>query len=279
MRKRLFLLLCGAMALSLQVHADGVNSGHAMTMYDAEQPKYEPVFSHFDYVNPNATKGGTIRVGSVGTFDSFNTHIAKGNAAGTGSVETLVTSSADEPFTVYGLIAESFEWPNDRSWVIFNLRPEARWHDQQPITADDVVWSFETLMEKGAPGYKYYYAAVGNAEKLGTHRVRFNFKEANNRELPMIMGQLPILPKHYWEGRDFSSTTLDPPLGSGPYRIKKFEAGQYIVQERVQDYWGKDLPVNVGLNNFDEIRTDYYRDPISIRLALKAGDIDFRAEN
>ena len=130
------------------------------------------------------------------------------------------------------------EWPADRSWVIFNLRPEARWHDGTPITADDVVWSFETLVEKGMPFYRYYYSAIDSAEALSTHRVRFNFKESGNQELPLITGQLPVLPKHYWASRDFSATTLDPPLGSGPYRIQKFEAGRYIVQERVTDYWG-----------------------------------------
>jgi microcin C transport system substrate-binding protein len=248
-------------------------------MYDTEPAKYGENFSHFEYVNPNAPKGGGIRLGAVGTFDSFNTFIAKGNVAGTGSVETLITSSADEPFTVYGLIAASFEWPNDRSWVIFNLRPEARWHDGAPVTADDVVWSFDTLMENGAPGYRYYYSAVESAETLGNHQVRFNFKEAGNRELPLIIGQLPVLPKHYWADRDFTETTLDPPLGSGPYRIKEFEAGRYIVQERVPDYWGKNLAVNRGMNNLDTIRTDYYRDATSIRLALKAGDIDLRSEN
>ena len=252
---------------------------HAMTMYDSEIVKYGPEFTHFDYVNPNAPKGGSIRLGGIGTFDSFHGYIPKGNSVSTGSVETLITSSADEPFTVYGLIAESFEWPDDRSWVIFNLREEARWHDGTPITADDVVWSFNTLIEQGSPGYRYYYGSVENAEKLGLHQVRFNFKEAGNRELPMIMGQLPILPKHYWADRNFSETTLDPPLGSGPYRIKEFEAGRYIIQERVDDYWGKDLAVNQGQNNFDEIRTDFFLDATSLRLALKAGDIDFRAEN
>ena len=259
--------------------SDKVQSSHAMTMYDNEPVKYQPGFPHFDYVNPDAPKGGSIRLGAVGTFDSFHGFIPKGNAVGTGSVETLITSSADEPFTIYGLIAESFEWPEDRSWIIFNLRQQARWHDGVPITADDVVWSFDTLIEKGSPGYRYYYGAVEDAEKLGSHRVRFNFKEAGNRELPMIMGQLPVLPKHYWANRNFSETTLEPPLGSGPYRIKEFESGRYVIQERVVDYWGKDLAVNVGTNNFDEIRSDFYLDATSLRLALKSGDIDFRSEN
>ena len=271
----LVLVLGGARSLM----ADAVLSDHAMTMFDNEIPKYTTTFPYFDYVNPTAPKGGTLRLAVDGTFDSFNSFIPKGNAASTGSVETLLVNSADEPFTAYGLVAKTMEWPADRSWVIFNLRPEARWHDGTPITADDVVWSFETLVEKGMPFYRYYYSAIDSAEALNTHRVRFNFKESGNQELPLITGQLPVLPKHYWASRDFSATTLDPPLGSGPYRIQKFEAGRYIVQERVTDYWGANLPVRRGLNNFDIIRTEYFRDATPIRLALKAGDIDFRLEN
>ena len=271
----LVLVLGGARSLM----ADAVLSDHAMTMFDNEIPKYTTTFPYFDYVNPTAPKGGTLRLAVDGTFDSFNSFIPKGNAASTGSVETLLVNSADEPFTAYGLVAKTMEWPADRSWVIFNLRPEARWHDGTPITADDVVWSFETLVEKGMPFYRYYYSAIDSAEALSTHRVRFNFKESGNQELPLITGQLPVLPKHYWASRDFSATTLDPPLGSGPYRIQKFEAGRYIVQERVTDYWGANLPVRRGMNNFDIIRTEYFRDATPIRLALKAGDIDFRLEN
>ncbi len=259
--------------------ADSALSGHAMTMFDNETPKYTATFPHFDYVNPTAPKGGTLRLAVDGTYDSFNPFIPKGNAASTGSVETLLVNSADEPFTAYGLVAETMEWPADRAWVIFNLRPEARWHDGTPITADDVVWSFETLVAKGLPFYRYYYSAIDSVEALSKHRVRFNFKESGNQELPLITGQLPVLPKHYWETRDFSATTLDPPLGSGPYRIQKFEAGRYIVQERVTDYWGAHLPVRRGMNNFDIIRTAYFRDATPIRLAIKAGDIDFRLEN
>jgi microcin C transport system substrate-binding protein len=269
------LILGGARSLM----ADSVLSGHAMTMFDNETPKYAAAFPHFDYVNPTAPKGGTLRLAVDGTFDSFNPFIPKGNAASTGSVETLLVNSADEPFTAYCLVAETMEWPADRSWVIFNLRPEARWHDGTPITADDVVWSFETLVAKGLPFYRYYYSAIDSVEALSKHRVRFNFKESGNQELPLITGQLPVLPKHYWETRDFSATTLDPPLGSGPYRIQKFEAGRYIVQERVTDYWGAHLPVRRGMNNFDIIRTAYFRDATPIRLAIKAGDIDFRLEN
>jgi len=281
MNRRTICLSLVALLLSWvpTLNADTVLSGHAITMFDNEAARYGPDFRHFDYVNPDAPRGGTLRLAVEGTFDSFHPFIPKGNAASTGSVETLLVNSADEPFTAYGLIAETVEWPADRSWVIFNLRRKARWHDGTPITADDVVWSFETLMEKGTPFYRYYYSAIDNAEALNEHRVRFNFKESGNQELPLITGQLPVLPKHYWETKDFSATTLDPPLGSGPYRIQKFEAGRYIVQERVTDYWGADLPVRQGMNNFDFIRTAYFRDATPIRLALKAGDIDFRHEN
>ena len=281
-RKKLAVhVLFGAVTLIFSVQStmaeQDIKPVHGIAMHG--YPKYGPDFEHFDYVNPNAPKGGKLSQASRGTFDSFNTLIPKGSAIGTGSTESLLTRSFDEPFTEYGLIAESLEVPEDRSWVIFNLRPEARWHDGAPITADDVVWSFETITTKGRPTLRFYYDDVISAEKLGERRVRFNFKDTVNRELPLIVGQLSILPKHYWENRDFEKTTLEPPLGSGPYRIKEFEAGRYVVQERVEDYWGKDLPVNRGLNNFDTIRTDFYRDDTAIRLALNSGDIDIRFEN
>ena len=250
---------------------------HAIAMHGT--PKYGPDFAHFDYVNPDAPKGGTLRLAVSGTFDSFNPFIPKGNAGVGNSFETLLTSSADEPFTEYGLIAESLEVPEDRSWVIFNLRPQARWHDGEPITAEDVVWSLETLKTKGQPFYRFYYGGVAGAEQLGQRRVKFTFSEKGNRELPLIVGQMPVLSKRYWQENDFERTTLEPPLGSGPYRIVDFEPGRYIVTERVKDYWGEHLPVNVGQNNFDRIRYDYYRDDTVIRQALKAGEIDFREEN
>lgn len=265
------------MPLGVAVADQDIKPVHAIAMHG--EPKYGPDFEYFDYVNPDAPKGGSLLQALRGTFDSFNTHIPKGNPVGTGSTETLLQGSFDEPFTQYGLIAESLEVPDDRSWVIFNLRPEARWHDGMPITADDVLWSFETITTKGRPADRYYYKDVTSVEKLGERRVRFNFSDTENRELPLIIGQLSILPKHYWEDRDFEKTTLEPPLGSGPYRITDFEAGRYVVRERVKDYWGADLPVNRGMNNFDTIRTDYYRDDTAIRLALNSGDIDIRFEN
>jgi microcin C transport system substrate-binding protein len=258
---------------------DHVHKSHAIAMHG--EPKYGPDFTHFDYVNPNAPKGGTLRLAVNGTFDSFNPFIPKGNAGTGWAVERLLVSSGDEPFTKYGLIAETIEWPQDRSWVTFTLRPEARWHDGTPITVDDVIWSFETLKTKGHPFYRFYYGSVASAEQVGERAVKFTFSEVGNQELPLIVGELAVMPKHYWEaeGRDFEKTTLDPPLGSGPYKVVDFEAGRYIVVERNKDYWGKDLPVNRGQDNFDRIRYDYFRDDTVVRQALKSGDIDFRNEN
>ena len=274
-----WLLLIWLALSPLPALAAEVLRAHAISMFDSETPRYPAGFRHFDYVNPDAPKGGSLRLASQGSFDSFHPFIPKGNAVSTGAVETLLVTSADEPFTGYGLIAESIEWPPDRSWVIFHLRPQARWHDGTPITAEDVAWSFETLVSQGNPQYRFYYSAVASAEALDAARVRFTFSESNNRELPLIVGQLPILPKHYWTTRDFGATTLDPPLGSGPYQIHEFEAGRFTIRKRVEDYWGRDLAVRRGMQNFQTIRTDFFRDATPIRLALKAGDIDFRLEN
>lgn len=273
------LLLCvsNAAAQECVEHGERVNRAHAIAMHG--EPKYPAGFEHFDYVNPDAPKGGTLRQGVRGNYDSFHPFIPKGTSASTGSVETLLTASEDEPFTLYGLIAESLEWPDDRSWVIFTLRDIARWHDGEPITADDVVWSFEILTTQGSPQYRFTYQGVSAVEKLDERRVRFSFSDTTNREMPLIMGQMPILPRHYWESREFDRTTMEPPLGSGPYRVNRFEGGRYVELERVQDYWGKDLPVNVGKYNFDIIRNEYFRDDTAIRLALKSGDLDLRIEN
>jgi microcin C transport system substrate-binding protein len=243
--------------------------------------KYPPGFAHFDYADPKALKGGKIKHSAIGTFDSFNAFIIKGSpAVGVGNLyDTLLTPAADEPFSEYGLLAESVEVPADRSWVTFHLRPEARWHDGRPITVDDVIWTFETLREKGHPFYRAYYANVEKVERVGERGVRFRFVPGENRELPLILGQLTVLPKHWWEGRDFTATTLDPPLGSGPYRLSSFEPGRRVSYQRVNDYWGRDLPVNVGRHNFDEIEYDYYRDGTVALEAFKAGEYDFRLEN
>ncbi|HEY4136105.1 MAG TPA: extracellular solute-binding protein [Alphaproteobacteria bacterium] len=243
--------------------------------------KYPANFKHFDYVNPEATKGGTMRYSALGTFDSLNPFVLRSVAA-EGSTEiydSLLTPSADEAFSEYGLLARSVEMPADRSWVVFNLQPEARWHDGQPVTADDVVFTFETIKAKGHPQLRYYYAGVDKVTAEGPHRVRFTFKPGDNRELPLIVGQQAILPKHYWQGRDFERATLEPPLGSGPYRFDKVEAGRSVSYRRVPDYWGRNLPVNVGRHNFDAMSYDYYRDGNVALEAFKAGQYDFRLEN
>ena len=254
-----------------------------------EEPKYPEGFRHFDYVNPSAPKGGLVRLGAQGTFDSFNIVVAgvKGSPEqGLGLIyETLTTSSFDEPSSSYGLLAEAFSYPEDYSSVIFRLRPEARWHDGKPVTSEDVIFSFETL-KANSPTYAFYYANVTKAEKIGEREVKFTFNQAGNRELPQIMGQLLVLPKHWWEGtgpdgrkRDVTQTTLEPPMGSGPYRLKNFEAGRNASYERVKDYWGATVNVNAGQNNFDEIRYEYYRDATVLLEAFKGDRIDFRTEN
>jgi microcin C transport system substrate-binding protein len=243
--------------------------------------KYGADFSHFDYVNPDAPKGGTVRYSSIGTFDNLNLFILKGNAAaGLGGLfDTLMFPAGDEPASAYGLVAESVEVPADRSWVQYNLRKEARFQDGSPITPEDVIWTFETLKEKGHPRYRLYYADVMKAEKVGGRSVKFSFRTGNNRELPQIVGEMPVLSKAYWSTRDFEKTTLEAPLGSGPYRIETFDVGRTITYRRVADYWGKDLPVNRGRNNFDVIRYDYYRDQTVALEAFKAGNYDIRVEN
>jgi len=245
------------------------------------QPKYGPDFTHFDYVNPDAPKGGEARFSAIGSFDTFNPFNIKGESVvGIGQLfESLMTSSADEPFSQYGLIAESMEIPDDRSSVTFILRPIAQFHDGSPITADDVLFSFETLKSKGRPFFRLYYANVAKADKLGERQVKFTFASGENRELPLIMGQMPVLSKKYWEGRDFAATTLDIPIGSGPYKIERFEPGRFIIYARDKNYWGKDLPVNRGQYNIDRLRYDYYRDVTVALEAFKAGAYDLRVEN
>ena len=273
---RLLLILVGSAAPA--VAAEPLYSGHGIAMHG--DLKYGPDFKHFDYVNPNAPKGGELKEAALGTFDSFNPFIIKGNPAdGIGRIyDTLLVPSADEPFSEYGLLAEKIETPADRSWAAFTLRPNARWHDHQPITVDDVIWSFETLRSKGQPFYRGYYSSVAAVEKVGERTVKFTFKSGENRELPLIIGQLPILPKHYWQGKDFERTSLDPPLGSAAYKVESFEPGRQVTYRRVADYWGKDLPVNVGRDNFDVVRYDYYRDSTVALQAFKAGEYDWRLE-
>jgi len=243
--------------------------------------KYPPSFSHFDYVNPDAPKGGTMRLSSIGTFDTLNPFVVKGvPAAGIGELfDTLMTRSEDEAASDYALIAESADLAADRMSVLYTLNPKARFHDGSPITPADVAWSFETLRDKGAPLYRFYYGDVTKVEIEGDRGVRFSFKSADNRELPAILSELPVLSKAYWSGRDFEKTTLDPPLGSGPYKIEAVEPGRSITYRRVADYWGQDLPVNKGRFNVDVIRYDYYRDATVALEAFKAGDYDVRQEN
>jgi len=258
---------------------------HGLSLFG--ELKYKPGFKNFDYVNVNAPKGGTLRMGSIGTFDSLNPFILKGRAASLSGMiyDTLLQSSGDEPSSEYGLLAESMSYPDDYSSVTYRLRPEARWHDGKPVTPEDVIFSLNTL-KKGHPRYAYYYGDIEKVEKTGDNEVTFYFSKKGNRELPQITGQLTILPKHYWEGtdengkkRNFFASTLVPPLSSGPYRISKVVAGRNITIERVKDYWGKDLPVNVGRNNFDLVRSDYFRDDTVALEAFKGDQFDVRFEN
>jgi microcin C transport system substrate-binding protein len=276
----LALALTLAPAALAQTPAQKVTVAHAFAMHG--DVKYGPDFRHFDYVNPDAPKGGEVKLEAIGqTFDNLNPFILRG-VPGAGSAamyDSLMVSSADEPFTKYCLLCETIEVPDDRSWVAFTLRADARWHDGKPVTADDLVWTFETLKTKGHPRYRAYYGSVTKAEKMGERKVRFSFVPGENRELPLIVGELPVLPRHYWEGKDFEKTTLDIPLGSGPYRIESFEAGRSVVLRRVADYWGAKHPVNVGQNNYDVMRYEYFRDRTIALEAFKAGAYDIRQEN
>ncbi len=246
-----------------------INISHAIAMHG--EPKYGKDFKHVDYVNPNAVKGGKVVFSSTGSFDTLNPFILKGtSAAGIGNLfETLTTSSSDEAFTEYGLLAETIEWPDDRSWVAFTLRKEARWHDGKSVTPEDVIWTFNTLMEKGHPFYKYYYGDVVEVTKESDLKVRFNFKGNTNLELPLIVGQLPVLPKHYWENKNFEETSLEIPIGSGPYKINSFDTGRSITYELDNDYWGKNIPIKKGTENFGIMKYEYYKDRGIEREAFK----------
>lgn len=254
---------------------------HGIAMHG--DTRYPEGFPHFDYVNPDAPKGGTIRMAVVANgFDSFNPFVIRGVAAAginTYVYDTLMEASADEPFSAYGLIAESIETPEDRSYVTFNLREEARFQDGEPITAEDVKFSFEVLTTKGHPFYRNYYADVTEVTIEDERRIRFDFAQTNNRELPLILGQLPVLPSHYWENREFGDNGLTPPVGSGPYRIGDFEAGRSITFERVEDYWAEDLGVRKGKFNFDNLQYDYYSDDTVALESFRAGNFDFRVES
>lgn len=271
------ILLFFVLALPLPARAEPV-PGVAMH----GQPKYAPGFTHFDYVNPDAPKGGDLHLASTGTFDSLNPFVLKGvSAPGLDNYlfQPLMSGAGDEAFSAYGQIAETMEMPEDRSWVAFNINKNARWHDGKPVTAEDVVWTFKTLTTKGHPSYHAYYANVKDAVAESPTRVKFTFSITGNRELPLILGQLNVLPKHAWAGKDFEKTTADMPVGSGPYKVKSVDFGKRIVYERVKDWWAKDLPVNKGLYNFDTVTIDMYRDPTVLLQSFFAGNFDFHAEN
>ncbi len=282
------LLVLAALAFTSPCFATDLVSQTSLAMHGTA--RYANGFQHFDYVNADAPKGGTLKLGANGSFDSLNPFILRGTPAlglNTGYLslvyEPLMARSADEPFTLYGLLAESVEVPEDRSSIIFNLNPKAMWSDGQAVTADDVMFSFETLRDKGRPNHRTYYKKVEKAEKLGERRVKFTFKPNTkgviDREMPLIMALMPILPRHDWQDREFNQTSLRAPVGSGPYTISKVEVGRSISYTRNKNYWGRDLPVERGLHNFDTIQIDYYRDDSISLQAFKAGQYDWRREN
>jgi len=260
---------------------------HGLSLYG--ELKYPEGFKQFDYVNPNAPKGGVARMTAFGTFDNFNPVV--GGVKGTIAfgldwiTDTLLTPASDEIAVGYGLLAEAVGFPPDFSSVTYRLRPNAKWHDGKPVTVDDVLFSFNSY-KTHHPFYSAYYSHVVKAEQTGEREVTFTFDGPGNRELPQIVGEINVLPKHWWEGtdksgkkRDVSATTLEPPLGAGAYRIKDFTPGRSIVYERVPDYWGKDLNVNIGRDNFAELRIEYFRDPTVAIEAFKADQFDWRTEN
>jgi len=270
-----------------QAAAPARNWRHGLSLFG--EPHYAQDFKHFDYVNPAAPQGGSVRQIAIGTFDNFNVAVAgvKGTLAGGLELisENLMTYARDEVATEYGLLAEAVSYPEDRSSVTYRLRANARWHDGEPVTAEDVIFSLAAF-KQNSPMLAAYYRLVSKAEKTGEREVTFTFDASGNRELPQIVGELTILPKHWWEGadakgkkRDIAQTTLEPPLGSGPYQLKEFSPGRTLVYEKVADYWGKDLNVNIGANNFKEHRFEYYRDTTVALEAFKGDAVDWRTES
>ena len=273
--------ICMAMAVGLPASAD-VITAHGISTFG--ELKYSADFEHLDYVNPDAPKGGEISMWGFGSFDSMHPYSTKGRAGQYSSIfyESLLEGSSDEPDAVYGLVAESMEYPEDRSEVIFNMRPEARFSDGSPLTAADVVFSYEVLRDKGLPSFRAVIEKqVASAEALGPHRVKFTFKAGvPTRDLPQTVGGLPIFSKAYYEtsGADFEESTLTPAVGSGPYVLESIDVGQQIIYKRNPDYWGKDLPINKGRHNFDTIRVEYFADYNSAFEGFKAGTYTFRSE-
>ena len=244
-------------------------------------------YAHFPYADPTAPKGGRVTLGVVGSFDSLNPFVIKGNPAaglrfgsdGANVYESLMERGLDEPFALYGLLAETIDVAADHRSISFALRPQARFSDRTPVTPEDVIFSFQTLREKGLPYMRANYRDVESVEKVGERAVRFVLKTAENRELPLILGLMPVLPAHDWQGREFEATTLVPPIGSGPYRVTAVEPGARLELRRDPDYWAKDLPVRRGMYNADELRWEYFRDRNSLQEAFKKGLIDLVSES
>ncbi|MBL8631336.1 MAG: ABC transporter substrate-binding protein, partial [Rhodospirillaceae bacterium] len=287
---KLWSFLISASVLCAAQPATAIERGkpvHGLSMYGV--PKFGPNTVHGDLVNPNAPKGGTLRAGAVGSFDSFNPFIVKGTPAGglnsLGNdryfyvVEPLMARGSDEAYASYCLLCETTEVAADNTWQEFTLRAEAKFHDGSRVTADDVVFSFNTLMTKGNPQYKFYWDDVARVEKINDRKVRFWFKNPGNAELPMVMGELPVLSKAYWSKRDFEAATLDIPNSTGPYRIAAFEQGRFVTLKRDPNYWGAKLALNAGAYNADEIRIEYYRDEDVSFEAFNAYQYDWRVEN
>jgi microcin C transport system substrate-binding protein len=273
-------LLAGA-ALGQETAEDGeqeiIVSHGISTFGDLKYGPDEP----FDYVNVDAPKGGEFSTWAFGTFDSLNPYILRGTAASLSTIfyDSLMIGSSDEPDAMYGLVAETIEYPEDRTWAIFNMRPEATFADGTPVTADDVVFTYEVLVEKGQPSYRVILDDIASVEALDTHRVRFDFVEGvETRELPMTAGGLPIFSRAYWEGRDFAESTLEPPLGSGAYRLVRADPGRSVIYERRDDYWAWDLPIMQGRRNFDRLRVEYFADYTAAFEAFKGGAYHFRTE-
>ena len=274
------LAIAAAALFLIGLNALQAEPAHGIALYGT--PKEPPGFTHFPYVNADAPKGGRLTMSAYGSFDSTNPLIVRGVAANgirDFVIESLMARGLDEPFTLYGLIAETVEVPEDRSSITFHLNPKARFSDGTPITADDVLFSFNLLKEKGRPNHRTYFAKVVKSERLSDRDVRFTFESAGDREIPLILGLLPVLPKHLINPDTYEDTSLDAPIGSGPYRVGKIDPGRSITFERDPNYWGKDLPVNRGRFNFDQIRFDYFREGSVMFEAFKTGQVDLWAED
>ena len=276
-----------ALADAIEGLSPGTGPKHAIAMHG--EPLYREGFKGFGYIDPNAEQGGELTLGVAGTFDSLNPFIIKGTAPTVAletayspiqehTIERLMTRGHDDPFGLYGLLAETIEVPEDRSWVEFRLNPKAKFSDGSQVTIDDVIFSFEILRDKGRPNTRRYYQLVKDVFTPGDNRIRFVFSEEANTEMPLIMGLMSVFPKKYWAARDFEQSTLEPLIGSGPYVISKVDPGRQIVFQKNQNYWGRNLPINRGLNNFDRVRYDYYRDDAALFEAFKASEISLRVE-